>query len=487
MIKIQSMQTKGVLWLSCLFLCFIRPAYAEKAATPVKDQLIVFVQSGPSVVNKNFIERELPKIRDLAEQMNVSFHIVDANNGAPAEVTITPLIVFQNEKGRSIYQGRTNTIDRIRNFIRTSRFVPQKETIDKRKEIILMKNGRSKIWAKIKISPVSGTVPGNYDHNLFEAAMRKFIMGNFSHFKKRKNITIGRSDRGFYMDFYPWLSGDGTLFLSLALYSQFHCKKPIYEQKKNPLTGPWGNRGNLFKKAAAIMEDAVHKAVQSPKGGDGFDVVNGSIPVKSWKNIGFPLLKEKKKLFRASDDNAIIPKNWILLSKGPEDAPVIQFRFPAPLDQYTGEATRVKAQVRFPEDMEKGQPKGFVEVDMTSVTMGEPDLDDALQGSIFLETEKYPFARFDLKSVDGDRRSFGYGKLATGTITGQFYLKGVTVPMTLPMEMEPILDERGKPQLWLRGTFHINLSRHDIEGADGPEPERNTLVIDVNLLMVQEQ
>ena len=33
-------------------------------------------------------------------------------------------MVYQNHRGRSVYQGRTTTPERIRNFIRTSRFVP---------------------------------------------------------------------------------------------------------------------------------------------------------------------------------------------------------------------------------------------------------------------------------------------------------------------------------------------------------------------------
>ena len=49
-------------------------------------------------------------------------------------------------------------------------------------------------------------------------------------------VDLDRADRGFYMDFYPWLSKDGTLFLTVAVFSQFYCHAPVFQEK---IIGPW--------------------------------------------------------------------------------------------------------------------------------------------------------------------------------------------------------------------------------------------------------
>jgi hypothetical protein len=178
------------------------------------EQLIVFLQPGASPVDETFQKRHLPKIRKLAAAMGVSVHSIDANQGSPAEIAITPLIVYQNYLGRSIYQGRSTTIDRIRNFIRTSRFVPQGLALNRREHIPIWKNGRIRVWAPLKVSAVRGTPPEGYDHAVFVSEALKSIGEGFNNFRIEPVAELGRADRGFYMDFYPWLSQGGTLYLS---------------------------------------------------------------------------------------------------------------------------------------------------------------------------------------------------------------------------------------------------------------------------------
>ncbi len=143
--------------------------------------------------------------------MGIGLRVIDARQGAPREVAITPLIIFQNYRGRSIYQGRFNTMDRIRNFLRTSRYVSQGNKLLTRTHIPVWEKGRATIWAPVKVAGVSGTVPKNYYFKKFEAEARKSIAKGFHNFRFVKTVELQRSDRGFYMDFYPWLSNDGTL------------------------------------------------------------------------------------------------------------------------------------------------------------------------------------------------------------------------------------------------------------------------------------
>ncbi len=447
------------------------------------EQLIVFVHSGASDVDKVFREVQLPDIRKAADDMGVSIHLVEVAGGVPEAVTITPLMVYQNHRGRSIYQGRTTTPSRLRHFIRTSRFIPQGDDPNRREAIPIWAAGRSSIWAPIKISSVTGTPPDPYDDAAFKSEALKSIFEGMERFAPRSTVSLGRGDRGFYMDFYPWRSQDGTLFLSLALYSQFHCKEPVYVKKIDPLVGPWEDRNALFREAGRLMEEAVARQIQLPQSGDAFDPVARTVPTRDWNAIGFPLPPEPPGTAGNSGPAAPLGSHWTLAAPGPGDPPIIQFRFPAPLDNYTGEVTAASGALTLPEGLNLDGASGFVEVDTrSSITMGEPTLDEAIRGSLLLYTREYPASRYDISRVSSDDE-IAYGQLSPGVVSGTFTLKGKSVALECPAEFEPVIGEGGEPRLIVRTAFSIDLREFDIEGAEGPAPARHTLIFDVNLFL----
>ena len=179
--------------------------FAATVLSETTDQLVIFVQQGASTVDTAFRQKALPEIQRMADAMSVRVSLVDADKGVPQEIGITPLIVFQNYRGRSIYQGRYSTLERIRNFIRTSRFVPQMDAVLVQTDIPVWRDGRANIWAPVKIAPITGTSPAEYDHEAFVREAREAMEEGFSRFKTEGKISLGRSDRGFYMDLYPWV------------------------------------------------------------------------------------------------------------------------------------------------------------------------------------------------------------------------------------------------------------------------------------------
>jgi polyisoprenoid-binding protein YceI len=397
------------------------------------------------------------------------------------EVAVTPLLVYQNHRGRSIYQGRTTTPARIRNFIRTSRFVPQGEELNRRKNIPIWSQGRSRVWAPLKVAAVTGTQPQNYRNDTFIAEALENIKKGFGKFKVQKTAELGRADRGFYMDFYPWLAQDGTLFISLALFSQFDCKKPVFTAK---ITGPWQKRAELFRQAAALMEDKVAQITADPESGDSFDPVDNRVPQKKWEQIGFALPPAPVAKTAQPDVSAAVPLKWVLAAPGPDDPPMILFRFPAPLDNYAGEVKSGRGEVTLPEDRRVEGTRGFVEIDTrTAITMGDPRLDEAIQGSMMLYTKKFSAAAFKIEKVTGDGQPLAYGRLSPAAVEGTFELKGKRIPLTSVTEIEPILGEDGKPRLLIHGNFKIDLRTFEIEGADGPAPARDTLLFDLNFIL----
>lgn len=161
--------------------------------------------------------------------------------------------------------------------------------------------------------------------------------------------------------------------------------------------------------------------------------------------------------------------------------PMIQFRFAAPLDNCAGEVTSGKGELVFPANLHPNGARGYIEVDTSnSITMGDPVLDEAIRGSIMLNTKAYPTSKFIIESVASENQPIAFGQLTAAQIRGQFTLKGKTVPLASMAEIEPVIADNGTPRLLIRSTFTIDLRTFEIEGADGPPPARHTLLFDVN-------
>ena len=473
-------RTIAELLIAALFCVVL---FSPQIARPASEteQLIVFLQPDVSPVAKSFQQRQLPQIRKLAQTMGVDVVVVDAREGSPSTVGITPLVVYQNHRGRSIYQGRTTTPQRIRNFIRTSRFVPQGEDPNRRENIPIWQHGRSRTWAPLKVAPLSGTRPQDYHHDTFVAEALENIKKGFKKFRMHKKAELGRADRGFYMDFNPWLSGDGTLYLTAVLFSQFDCKTPVFQKK---MIGPWQDYRNLFQQTAKVMEDTIAGIIQDPESGDSFDPVRKNTPQKSWKIIGLPLPPAPKEKSAGSNVSAEVPQNWVLTTSGPDDPPMIQFRFPAPLDNYAGEVKSAKGEFSITKNLKLDSAEGFIEIDTrTAITMGDPVLDEAIQGSMLLYSKNFPTAGFIVEKITGDGLPLAYGRLSPAAVNGIFTLKGKKIPLNSITEFEPIIGDDGKPRLLIRGAFKIDLRVFNIEGADGPAPARHILLLDLNFIL----
>ncbi len=469
-----------MVWLASCGLAILgigRPAKANAT-----DQLIVFVQPGASEVDRSFQRTYLPQIQAMAKQQDVTVTVVKARQGVPDPVAITPLVVFQNHRGRSIYQGRSNDLKRLSNFIRTARFVPQQAVAAVRHNIHIWQYGRAHVWAPIKITPLSGNRPEGHRDSVFQAHAIRAMGAGFKRFELRDKATLGRADRGFYLDLYPWLGKDGTLVLSGAVYSQFHCKAPVFRLANKAILGPWEDREHLFRRAAAQLEAAVVRAIADPVHGDGFDPVAPAVTTTDWQTLGLALPSPPKRQKTVRPFEVALARHWELAAPKATDPPMIQFRFPAPLDSYSGEVKTVRGKLTFPPDLTPAQAQGFLEVDVASVTMGEPSLDKQLQDKSMLAGRSFPQARFDVQHVSAEAEPIRFGHLSTGKISGTFTMKGKAIPLDLLMDLEPILGDDNQPRLVLRGAFEVDLTTFEIQGADGPVPQRHTLQFDLYLV-----
>ncbi len=444
-------------------------------------RLIVFVQPDSSEVSRSFAREYLPRIEEVARALGVPVRVVDARAGAPAEVRITPLIVYQNHRGRSIFQGRYASIERVRNFIRTSRAVPQREGAHLRRDVHVFRDGRATVLAPVKIAPVTGTLPVDHDHERFSALARKAVEGAFAKFERAVSVSVGRADRLFYVDFYPWRSEDGQLYLSAALFSQFHCKKPVFARTSDPFVGRWKDRAALFGRAALALESALLEEMANSDRGDGFDAVGLGVPVLTWEGLGLDL-PDRPAGARVSTGAERLGCKWVV-EAGAGDAARVQFRFPSPLDGYAGEARTITGHVGFGPDLRAVGAGGAFEVRTTSVTMGDPDIDEAIHGRTFLDVERFPTSTFVIERVTNAAGKLAYGERVNLDMHGVFAMRGVSIPLTAAAVFEAIVDDRGAPRLVMRAEFEIGLKPFGLEGPDGPSPQKETLVFEVNLLL----
>lgn len=459
----------------------------ENDAQSADARVVVFVQPD-APVDARFLEEWLPSVRSEAALADLPVTVVDASRGAPEEVTVTPLIAMDTPRGRSLYQGRYTTLDRLRSFLRTARRVPQAPGGLVREDVGAWRYGRSSVAAPIKVAPVTGTRPAAHDDQAFDAEARRAIARGLNRFELVPALAQARADRAFYMDFYPWLSEDGTLYLSLALFSQFHCKKPVFATPPDaPLVAPWGQRAVLFEQGARMLEAEVVRQLALGDTGDAFTPVARSLPTVGWDDLGLPPHAVAERSAADVADAGPLPTSWTL-ERG--DAPSLLFHLAAPLDGYAGEVQGVRADVTLGEGVDDDAlgalgalgaltgASGVITATTRTVTMGEADLDEAVRGSAMLRVSRHPEATFAFDDVAADG-PLAYGRLTQASTRGTFTLKGLEVPLDVVFQVEPVIADDGRPRLLADGSFSFRLrDPFDIIGLSEPMPAADTIEFD---------
>lgn len=452
-------------------------ASADDAARPA-ESLMVFVQPGVSPIAERFAAETLPELEALAESMGVAFELVDvtAEGAAPECVGITPLIAYQNHLGRSIYQGRYTTTDRVRNFVRTSRFLPQGEEPLVREAIPVHEMGSARVATPIKITPLEGELPGGFDAEGFQREMRNAIADADAGYVMQDRVELGRSDRLFYTDFYPYRSAEGELYLGVAVYSQFHCHEPVFTKMDGSLHGPWDERAAVFAEGYRTMTAAIETLLKASEVGDGFDVLSTGTRVASWDALGLALPAKPEGASAEALANVELVQGWVVDEAAQDRRAAVQFAFPAPLDSYAGEASSVSGDLTLGEAMSIRGMRGTIVADPASVTMGESDLDDAIHNSM-LEVSVYPESTFVIGSVESEFDRPRFGEVTAAVMTGTFTMRGRSIPLTVPVSLEAFVADDGTPRLAMDGRWSIRLKApFKIEGPAGDPPTNDTLM-----------
>ena len=470
-----------VLCISAVLAVAAAPATSHADAG---EQVVVFLQPDDSEVHRAFEQQTWPALQKIAADLGVEVTTVDVSkHGAPEMIRSTPSIVFMNHRGRSVYQGRLTTLDRIENFIRTSRVIPQGAGMVERTRTPVRAAGRLALATPIKISALAGTAPDGFDADAFVHDMQAAIAAGMDGYELAEKTTLARTDRLFYIDFHPYRSESGDLFVSSALFSQFHCHDPLFTRFESAWRGTWDDRSALFGKAAAELVERIDAAMADGVIGDGLQPLATDVPVVSWEALQLSLPERPTGLALDADLDLELPDAWIVESDVAGNE--VHFRFPAPLDGYAGRATSLTGRLEAP-GQELTQLDGWFQVDADSVTMGEPDLDSYIHGIAMLNVTSHPTSRFTIDRVTADASlPLAFGSLVPVQLSGTFSMKGVDIPLDVPAQLELTVGEDRRPRLRFDATWSLDLYEpFGMEGPDGDESIRNTLLFTANIVLV---
>ncbi len=140
------------------------------------------------------------------------------------------------------------------------------------------------------------------------------------------------------------------------------------------------------------------------------------------------------------------------------------FKTDAIIESINGTATGVSGTVSF-DPADPGSIKGKIVVEAASLRVPNSTMQGHLQGSMWLDTAKYPSITFEAISAANVKQS---GDQATADIAGTMTIKGtarkITVPVKITYLKDKLKDRTGMAGdlLVLRGTFTVKRSDYGI-------------------------
>ena len=448
------------------------PQYASE-----DEKLIIFQQDA----DEHFQTTCLPQIREWAKAEGIALIERNAKEGVPADITATPAIVFQNQKGRALYASRYAELGTIKNFVRTNRLRPQMTEPLCAEEVLQYRSGRAALNAPIKLTALQGSMPTDWSIEEFQANALAAIKKGMQAFESQAEACLERTDRAFYCDFHPYRSEDGTLYLSLELYSMFNCIRPVFSTGDQPLSASFADYAELFSEAGKLLQEEILEQTQNSTIGDAWSPIATAVASKSWEELQLALPPEAANAAPPRTDFTIA-QQWRGAQSVVPGVPPLFFRFMEPLDRYAGEVPDFAGELQT--DEEGKLQSGSFTASLKSLTMGMAELDDKVKKK-YIYTRKFPEASFRFDLPESAQANLLAGRLNRVAVPGIFTFMKQEKPMTVQAELTPQLLDSGEQQLLVHVQFDLNITDdYGIAGPDGPDPARKTMVFDLNFIML---
>lgn len=121
------------------------------------------------------------------------------------------------------------------------------------------------VAVEIKVTDLGGELPPGHDPDAFAHWAVALIRTGFEVLAPVEAAAVKSDDRLYFLDFHPYRSPDGGLFVSTALYTEFDCVTPAYRRYDGPCSGSWEELAAVFALAARDLEDEVLSRLESPE------------------------------------------------------------------------------------------------------------------------------------------------------------------------------------------------------------------------------
>lgn len=463
--------------------CFLLFSAGLNAQTG-NGELLLFHDGSDHPVTRDFVDRYVPQIKEMAAGQEIEVKLMDLSQGAPEMVEYTPAVVFQNHLGRSLYVGRYHYVDKIKTFLRTVRRMPQKEVVNEKHQVLVWEKERATVISPVKITDLAGHLPKDLDQNEFRNTALAAIARGMEGFRQEAHFKAARTHRLMYTAFYPYRSKDGKLFISTEVYSQFNCIDPVFKEFEAPVEASWKEWESAFEAAGRLLKEKILTELENPERGDGFLPVARSVAPQSWEALGLALPEAPEGSgndFSEVDLN--LPPVWEVDGPIDGDVPVVNFSFLAPLDYYAGEITALSGKLNLGADKSIASATASFVADLKDLTMGDEYLDESV--ATMIELADHPQASFTFRSVSVvDQPVVDFGNLTQFVVEGTMDFKGIQAPLRVSGQIEPILNEAGEPRLQVYAAFQLKqYDNYGVKGPDGPEEASHTMDFNLNFLL----
>ena len=445
------MQRFSLLLFALLFSPF---SFGQK-----KDYLVVFTDfQAPSRVVNDFNQNYLDKIKELGGSTGIEVVVRDRASGFPAEVTALPAIYYIGPGKQVYYKGRYSYVDKIKTFINNQRTFTFDLNALEKDRIFVKEEGGFEIGLVPKFYDLQGEVPSDFKPEDMQAAILGGLGKGLTSFEYKPNYTFKEVSKLFYLDFYPYRSSDGTIWVSIEVFSQHSCVEPVFQKMKVPFSavGMESVAGEVGQYMDGLMPELFHDLNYH----DGLYVVPQNTNRVDWKTLGL----------NPSHGAEVIEASGAFPSGSYQvnttEKVNLSFSFLPPVSHYAGTIPSLKGDFSYQE----GRLKGTMSVAVSQMDMGDESLNEYVKADE-LQEEKYPeiVLRFDhpLEDIQLGSR---YKLPATLVLTG--IEKEVEVGVTFRQFSED------PSEISVEASFSFSVNPFpSLEKPDGPAPFNETIMV----------
>lgn len=437
------------------------------------EKLIVFVQDTThSYADREFMAEYLPELIEYATSDQIEVVVKQSAQGVLASATCTPAIYFSTANDLKYFKGRYKELNRIKNFIRSSRSIPQSEAPDTIINCYTVRDGKMQYTMPIKVTPVEGTAK---NIGLVSGSLDRLFKQDFSGASYKTLAIHPYFGRKYYFDFHPFVDGK-KVYISVEVYSEFHCKKPIY-RSETPLVAKVDALADLVLSAKREALHAMFQNIDHGKYGDAHQVVLENNSVLTPESLG--IKRDAYQNTSQAPFPAQLPDNWVFERAINPKTPIIQFGIPNTI--YIGEISELSA------DLNLSTMQGHATALQSTLFMGDDGLDASVQERIM--TKQFPSSTMRLnKVVKEPNTPINSYKTYEYLLMGELSFVGKTIDEEVLLNITPFMDEDNELKLYCNAEFKILLNRQfGIESGVGDSVEEDTVEFYLNFVMKSAQ